>query len=63
MYPLVVPLHHEAPVDPTLMEWIREQMNNVFGLGPEMMVVISGLMVLAIPVAILATYAYQRRRG
>jgi hypothetical protein len=63
MYPLVVPLHHEAPGDPTLMEWIKEQMDQVFGLGPEAMVVIFGLMVLAIPVIILAAYVYQRPRS
>ncbi len=45
------------------MEWIKDRMDAVFGLGPEAMVAIFGLMVLAIPVAILAAYALQRRRG
>lgn len=63
MFPLVVPLHHEAPGDPTLMEWIKDRMDQVLGLGPEAMVVIFGLMVFAIPVAILAAYALQRRRN
>ena len=63
MYPLIVPLHHEAPGDPTLMEWIKERMDAVIGLEAEAMVVIFGLMVLVIPVGILAAYALQRRRN
>ena len=63
MYPLIVPLHHEAPGDPTLMEWIKERMDGVIGLEAEAMVVIFGLLVLLIPVGILATYALQRRRS
>ncbi len=63
MYPLTVPLHHEAPGDPTLMEWIKEQMDHVLGLEAETMVVLFGLMVLAIPVSILVAYVFQRRRS
>ena len=62
MYPLIVPLHHEAPGDPTMMEWIKERMDAVFGLEAEAMVVIFGLMVLVIPVGILVAYRFQRRR-
>ena len=61
MYPLIVPLHHEAPGDPTLMIWIKEQMDHVLGLEAEAMVVLFGLMVLVIPVGILVAYALQRR--
>jgi hypothetical protein len=63
MYPLVVPLHHEAAGDPALMEWIKDRMDAVFGLDPAAMVAICGLMVLAIPVAILVAYTLQRRRN
>ena len=49
MFPLVMPIHHEAPGDPRLMAWIKDRMDQVFGLEPEAMVVISGLVVLAIP--------------
>ena len=61
MYPLIVPLHHEAPGDPTLMMWIKERMDHVFGLEAEAMVVLFGLMVLVIPVGILVAYVLQRR--
>jgi len=63
MLPLVVPLHHEAPGDPTLLEWVKERMDQVFGFGPEAMVVIFGLVVLAIPAFILGAYVLQRRRS
>ena len=62
MNPIAIPLHHEAPGDPTLMEWIKEQMDYVFGFGPEAMVAIFGLAVLAVPTLILFVYALQRRR-
>ncbi|MQG76462.1 MAG: hypothetical protein FI703_03935 [SAR202 cluster bacterium] len=62
MYPLIVPLHHEAPGDPTLMEWIKERMDSVIGLEAEAMVVIFGLMVLVIPLGILVAYRLQRPR-
>ena len=62
MYPLIVPLHHEAPGDPTLMEWIKERMDSVIGLEAEAMVVIFGLMVLIIPLGILVAYRLQRPR-
>ncbi len=63
MNPLTIPLHHEAPGDPTLMEWIQEQMDHVFGFEPEVMVAIFGLAVLAIPAFILGAYVLQRRRN
>lgn len=62
MYPLVIPLHHEAPGDPRLMAWIKDRMDQVFGLEPEAMVVISGLVVLAIPGIILIAHSLQRHR-
>ena len=63
MYPLIVPLHHEAPGDPTLMEWIKERLDHVLGLEAEAMVALFGLMVLVIPIGILVAYAVQRRRS
>ncbi len=63
MYPLVIPLHHEAPGDPRLMAWIKDTMDRVFGLEPEAMVVISGLVVIAIPGIILVAHYLQRHRG
>ena len=62
MYPLIVPLHHEAPGDPRLMEWIKERLDHVLGLEAEAMVALFGLMVLVIPFGILVAYALQRRR-
>ena len=43
-----------------MMAWIKDRMDQVFGLEPEAMVVISGLVVLAIPVIILAAHFLQR---
>ena len=43
-----------------MMAWIHARMDQVFGLEPVAMVVISGLVVLAIPGIILVAHYLQR---
>ena len=57
----MVPLHHEAPGDPTLLRWVQDRIDHLFGLEAAAMVVVIGLLLLAIPVGILAAYVWQRR--
>ena len=58
----MLPLHHEAPGDPTLLRWVQERLDHFIGLEAGVMVLIIGLLLLAIPVGILAAYVLQRRR-
>lgn len=58
----MVPLHHEAPGDPTLLRWVQERLDHLIGLEAGAMVVVIGLLLLAIPAGILAAYVWQRRR-
>ena len=58
----MVPLHHEAPGDPTLLRWVQERLDHFIGLEAGVMVLIIGLLLLAIPVGILVAYVLQRRR-
>ncbi len=58
----MVPLHHEAPGDPTLLRWVQERLDHLIGLDAGVMVLIIGLLLLAIPVGILVAYVLQRRR-
>ncbi|MEE2656040.1 MAG: hypothetical protein VYB71_00430 [Chloroflexota bacterium] len=44
------------------MAWIKDRMDQVFGLEPEAMVVISALVVIAIPGIILIAHSLQRHR-
>ena len=58
----MLPLHHEAPGDPTLLRWVQERLDHLIGLDAGVMVLIIGLLLLAIPVGILVAYVLQRRR-
>ena len=57
----MVPLHHEAPGDPTLLRWVQDRIDHLFGLEAGAMVVVIGLLLLAIPVGILVAFFLQRR--
>lgn len=59
----MVPLHHEAPGDPTLLRWVQDRLDHLIGLDAGAMVVVIGLILLAIPVGILVAYVLQRRHA
>ena len=54
--------HHSEPGDPVLLEWIRHQIDALLGLGPGAIVITLGLVIVAIPVAILVFFLRQRAR-
>lgn len=54
--------HHPEPGDPVLLEWIKHQIDAMVGLGPGAMVIALGLVILAIPGAIMAVFLVQRAR-
>ena len=54
--------HHSEPADPELLEWIIHQIDALVGVGPVAMVVALGLVIVAIPVAIMAVYLALRLR-
>ena len=56
-------LHQGDAADPELIHWIKERMDEILGVSPWMMVVATGTIVVAIPVAIGLFYFYQQRRG
>ncbi len=43
------------------MDWVKHQLDAVVGLGPLAFLVLLGLIILAIPAAVLLMYAFQRR--
>ncbi len=53
--------HHPESGDPRLLEWIKHQLDAIFGLGPLLVVIVLGLIVISIPTAILVVYVVQRR--
>ncbi|MCI0868906.1 MAG: hypothetical protein J4O08_04255 [Chloroflexi bacterium] len=62
MIPLTIFAHHSEPGDPVLLGWIKDQIDAVLGFGPETIVIGLGLVVIAMPVAIMAVYLTQRAK-
>ena len=53
--------HQGDSADPELLHWIKETLDNIFGAGPWVVVVILLLIICAIPAAVIGFYLYQRR--
>ena len=60
---MTVPLHHEAPADPVLMEWIKEKIDQLISQDPGVLVAIFGTVLVSIPIVILLVYLLQRKKG
>ena len=56
-------LHQGDAADPELIHWLKDRMDEIFGLGPWAMVAATAGIVIAIPVGIGLFYLYQQRRG
>lgn len=61
MNPFGFLLHHGEAVDPTLIDWIRHEIDAVVGAGPVTIVVVLGAAIVAFPIG-LALLA-RRQRG
>ena len=54
-------LHHAEAIDPTLIEWIRQKIDDITGLEPGSIVAILGVVILAFPVALGVSAARRHR--
>ena len=59
---LSVLAHHGEPGDPVLFDWIKHQIDSILGLGPGAIVIALGLVIVAIPLAIVIAFMAQRMR-
>ncbi len=55
-------LHQGDAADPELIHFLKEQMDEILGLGPWVMVGATAAIVIAIPLAIGIFYYYQQHR-
>lgn len=62
MIPLTISAHQSGAGDPVLLDWIKDLLDAVLGLGAGTIVIGLGLVVIAMPVAIMAVYMTQRAR-
>jgi hypothetical protein len=46
-------LHHSESIDPTLLDWIRHEIDSVLGLGPVTIVAVLGALIVAFPVTLM----------
>ena len=53
-------LHHSESTDPTLVRWLRDEIDHLFGLPPEAYVGLLGAATIAFPLALL--WLARRRR-
>ena len=60
---LSVLAHHPESGDPQLLEWIKNQLDAMIGLGPWMVVALLALFMVSIPACVMFVYMMQRRRG
>ena len=54
-------LHQGDAADPELIHWLKDQMDEIIGIGPWGMVAATAAIVVAIPSAIALLYFYQQR--
>jgi hypothetical protein len=53
-------LHHSESIDPTLLDWIRHEIDSILGVGPPVIVVVLGALIAAFPIAL--AFAARRQR-
>ena len=53
--------HHGEHADPTLMGWIKNLLDAVFGLGPWPVVLLLGLVIVLAPISVVVFYLLNSR--
>ena len=54
---------HQGELDVHLLGWIKDMLDDLLGLSDWAVVALTGAVILVIPVALLALYFSQRKRG
>ena len=55
--------HHADPIDPTLADWLRDEIDALLGLEPGIMVLLLGALVVAFPLGLAVLVLVQRHRA
>lgn len=53
-------LHHAEAVDPTLIDWIRHEIDSILGVEPATIVVVLGALIVTFPMALMVLARRQR---
>ncbi len=55
--------HHSEAVDPTLVHWIREKIDDIVGLEANAIVLLLGVVIVLFPIGLLTLVWRQRRKA
>ena len=54
--------HHGDSAYPELMEWIKDRLDQILGLGPWAIVTLAALITVALPIGLVLLYLAQKRQ-
>jgi len=54
--------HQGDAADPELLEWIKDRLDHLLGLGPWAVVALAGLIIVSLPVGLVLLYVAQKRQ-
>ena len=60
---LSVASHHGEAADPDLLEWIKGTLDHLLGVGPWVVIILLGLVILFIPLSVVVFYLVQQWRA
>ena len=60
-FPAGISGHHSESIDPTLWNWIRHQIDEIFGLTPTAIVAVIGVIAILIPVMLITIAVWRKR--
>lgn len=55
--------HHTEPGDPILLDWMRRLIDDIVGIAPFWIVILLGLIIIAVPIAIIVAFLLSRPRS
>ena len=55
--------HHTEGVDPTLVEWLQDKIEDVLGFEPATIVLLIGVIIVMFPIGLLGFMWWQRRKA
>ena len=59
---LSVVAHQGDAANPELLEWIKDRLDHLLGLGPWAVVALAGMILVALPVGLVLLYVTQKRQ-
>ena len=59
---LSVVAHQGDAANPELLDWIKDRLDHLLGLGPWVVVALAGLIIVSLPIGLVLLYVAQKRQ-